>query len=240
MSFDYSLAYMTGIDLPIPELSLTLHQPTILEISYMGEKEFFMGVQLLCVDKVMYLEDESLLESTTNFQLFMTMINEKRLVSKKQHVIDVLQLLFPGIQVAFSPQSMIFMNNGQSVLVDENNFGILQTIVNNVCCLKNSKEPNYNPANDKAKEIMKKLLRGRQKVAETKKNEGSMFAQYLSVIAVGIGSMSLRDAMNLTIYQLQDLIERYGLYISWDVDLRARMAGAKGDKPIEDWMKQIH
>jgi hypothetical protein len=52
--------------------------------------------------------------------------------------------------------------------------------------------------------------------------------------------MSLNDAINLTLYQFYDLIERYSLYINWDIDIRSRMAGAKGDKPIENWMKNIH
>jgi hypothetical protein len=60
------------------------------------------------------------------------------------------------------------------------------------------------------------------------------------VLTVGIGSMSLKDIMELTIYQLYDLIERYSLYINWDLDIRSRLAGAKGDKPVDNWMKSIH
>jgi hypothetical protein len=41
-------------------------------------------------------------------------------------------------------------------------------------------------------------------------------------------------------YQLYDLIERYTLYMNWDLDIRSRLAGAKGDKPVENWMKLIH
>ena len=37
------LALMTGVDIPIPELQLALHQPTIKEISYIGETEFLVG-----------------------------------------------------------------------------------------------------------------------------------------------------------------------------------------------------
>ena len=51
---DYRLALMTGIDIPVPECGLTLHQPTIQEISMIGEEQFFIGVQVLCVDKNMY------------------------------------------------------------------------------------------------------------------------------------------------------------------------------------------
>ena len=36
------LALMTGVDIPIIEMQLAIHQPTIKEISYLGEEEFFV------------------------------------------------------------------------------------------------------------------------------------------------------------------------------------------------------
>jgi hypothetical protein len=34
---DYRLALMAGTDIPIPECQLTLHQPSIREIAFIGE-----------------------------------------------------------------------------------------------------------------------------------------------------------------------------------------------------------
>ena len=34
---------------------------------------------------------------------------------------------------------------------------------------------------------------------------------------------------NLTVYQFYDLIDRYTLYINWDLDLRQRLAGGTPD-----------
>jgi len=42
---------MTGVDVPIPDLQLTIHQPRIKEISFMGELDYFSSIQLLCFDK---------------------------------------------------------------------------------------------------------------------------------------------------------------------------------------------
>jgi hypothetical protein len=33
--------------------------------------------------------------------------------------------------------------------------------------------------------------------------------------------------MDLTMYQMYDLIERYSLYVNWDIDIRSRLAGGK-------------
>ena len=58
---------MTGVDIPIPEMEIAIHQPTILEISYIGEEDFFSGVQCLCLNKNLILEDETVASNTTNF-----------------------------------------------------------------------------------------------------------------------------------------------------------------------------
>ena len=239
--FDHRLALMTGVDIPIPELQITVHQPTIKEISMIGEQDFFIGIQMLCVDKKVYIEDESLLANTTNFQIFMTMLNQQQMVDKKQAVQQVLTLLFPQAKIIFTPRSILLNINQENIIIDEGNFEQLQDVLIQQFCLQGSGQEQYNPTDKKAREIAQKLMKARQKVAKLKatENSGSMFTQYLSVLTVGT-SLTLKDAMELTMYQLYDLIERYSMYLNWDIDIRSRMAGAKGDKPVENWMKQIH
>ena len=242
--FDYRLGLMTGIDLPIPELQTTIHQPTIKEISLIGEQDFFIGIQLLCIKKQMYIQDENLLNSTNNFQIFMAIMNEKQTAEKKTAVQQVLTLLFPQSNVIFTPRSIVLNSPQGMVTIDEGNFEILQQLLNEQFCLKGSGQEQFNPEGQKAKEIAQKLMRARQRVAEQKMQgeggSGSMFSQYLSILTIAIGSMSLTDLSNLTMYQIYDLIERYTLYLNWDLDIRSRLAGGNPDKPIENWMKQIH
>ena len=237
------LALMAGIDIPIPECQLVLHQPTIKEIAFIGEVNFFAGVQYLNIQKSMFIEDQTLLSTTSNFQLFITIMNEQRATDKKQAVLSVLNLLFPSYQIFFTPRSIMFNNDSGTFMIDEGNFEILQQVLAQVFCLKNSDQSSFNPANKKAQEIANKLMKARQKVAQQKSSqngEGSALAQYVSSLVVGLHSMSLDDCLKLTIYQLYDLAERYSLYTNWDIDLRSRLAGAKADKPMENWMKNIH
>lgn len=241
--FDYRLALATGVDIPIPELSMVIHQPTIKEVSMLGEKDFFTGIQLLCIQKTMYIEDEVLLANTTNFQIFMMMINEKEMADKKESVFQTLSLLFPTAKIIFTPRSLIINQGELSSTIDEGNFDILQQLLQDMFCLRKTDQQTFNPGNKKAKEIADKLMKARQKIAAAKakdQGDGSMFGQYLSILTVGISSMTLQDCIELTMYQLYDLVERYNLYMSWDLDIRSRLAGAKGDKPVENWMKSIH
>ena len=99
----------------------------------------------------------------------------------------------------------------------------------------------FNPVDAKAREIAEKLMRGRQRVAEERgETQSSIFSQYICTLTVGLHSMSLQDCMDLTVYQLFDLVERYTLYINWDIDIRSRLAGAKPDSKPDNWMKNIH
>lgn len=240
---DYRLALMAGTDIPIPECQVVLHQPTIKEIAMLGETEFFTGVQCLCIHKTMVIEDETLLTNTTNFQIFMTVMTDKTAADKKAMVVDVLAVLFPGSKIIFTPRTLLLNIDGVNIIIDENNFEILQSILEQVFCLRNTDQATFNPGNDAAKKIADKLMRARERVAKQKAAEnggGSTFSQYVSTLTVGLGSMSLQDCLNLTMYQLYDLVERYMLYVNWDIDLRSRLAGGKPDSKPDNWMKIIH
>ena len=237
---DIRLALMAGIDIPIPELQLTIHQPTIKEIAFIGDTDFFIGSQCLTVDKKLLQQDETLLENTNNFQIFMTIMTEKESIDKRKATLQVLELIIPGYKVIFTPRSMILSKQEQSIVIDEQNFQFLQAPLREIFCIKSSTE-DFNPANTKAKEIAEKLKRGRQRVAAQKNDgNGSIFVQYVSALTVGLSSMSLQDCLNLTMYQMFDLVERYSLWLDWDLDIKQRLAGATPDSKPDNWMKNIH
>ena len=240
---DTRLALMCGTDYPVPECGLTVNQPRIKDIAFIGESDFFTGVQYLCLNKTMFVQDESLLGTTNNFQIFMTIMSEKEAADKKIAVQQVCTLLFPKHKVIFTPRSMLFRNDETSIQIDETNFEYLQEAISNICCLKTGPmdQQSFNPANAQAREIAEKLMRGRQRVAAQKGQSNiSIFSQYLSMLTVGLNSMSIQDCMDLTMFQLYDLVERYMLYINWDIDIRCRLAGGKPDSQPDNWMKNIH
>ena len=240
---DIRLALMCGTDIPVPELQTTIHQPTIKEISYIGEQEFFIGLQTLSINKNMLAQGNSVLESTTNFQIFMTIMKEQETRDKKDAVMNFFQLIFPNAQVIFTPISILLNKEGQQIIIDENSFEILQGIIKEIFCVNSGPmdQATFNPADEKAREIAEKLMRGRQRVAEQKgETNSSAFGRYLSILTIGLNAMPLSEAMNLTMYQLYDLVERYTLYLNWDLDIRTRLAGGKPDSKPDDWMKNIH
>lgn len=234
---------MCGSDIPIPECRLQVHQPTVKEISMIGETDYFVGVQTFCINKNLITLDESVLSTITNFQIFMTVMQEQETADKKFAVQQIMPLFFPKYKVSFTPRSIIFIDGNESIMIDETNFDILQQTISSICCLTSSShdQSTFNPQSKKAREIAQKLMQGRQRVAAQKGgSNSSVLSQYISTLVVGCSSMSLDDCLKLTVFQLYDLIQRYGLYINWDIDIKSRLAGAKIEKPPEDWMKNIH
>ena len=241
---DTRLALMTGCDYPIPECQLTLHQPTIKEIGLIGENDFFTGSQCLSIYKSMFVtEDISALDDINNFQIFMTVMRDKESMEKKHSVLQVLTLFFPKYdKVLFTPQSLLFQSKEGNVVIDENNFDFLQAAIREVTCSKSGPmdQQAFNPANDKAREIAEKLMRGRQRVAAQNGSANtSIFSLYLSILSVGL-PMPVTELVNCTMFQLYDLMERYSLYMNWDLDVRTRLAGGKPDSQPDNWMKNIH
>lgn len=241
---DYRLSLICGTDMLIPECNLVAHQPRIKEISFIGESDFFIGAQTLCLHKTMFIEDKTILDSINNFQIFMTIMLQDETKDKKANILNVLNLLFPSYKVNVTPNSLLFMKEGvPSITVDGNNFEALQEVLRLIFCMHNGPmdQQAFNPANDKAREIAQKLMRGRQRVAAQNGNSNvSVFSQYMSILTIGLGSMSLQDLTNLTMFQLYDLMERYTLYTAWDLDVRQRLAGGKPEGTPDNWMKNIH
>lgn len=249
------LALLTGVDIPIPDLQLTLHQPTIREISYIGELNYFSALQTLCFNKNTIIaanpKGASSLSVMTDFQIFMTLMNppeDEAKLKVQNNMISTLTILFPGYGIQLLPNGMgLYFNNPttkHSLNINDTNFDYFKTVLNDVTGVNNStggENATYNPKGKKAAEIAAKLMRGRARAAADKQHSpDGVLGRYVSILTVGLSSMSLDDCLNLTVYQLYDLIERYSLYIGWDLDIRSRLAGGKPDNKSDDWMKDLH
>lgn len=246
MVIDYRLPLMVGIDIPVPELQLTIHVPTIKDIAYMGEQEFFSAIQYICLNKESLVQDETLLASLTNFQVLMKVLEQSQDKNKKTAIITLLKLLFPEYVAMITPNSIVLTVMGESnrtVLIDDSNFEAFQQVVREALCVNSLFQGDnvvYNPVNDAAKKIADKIMRGRQRVAAQKGANGdSILTRYISILTVA-KIVSIEDCSNLNMFQLFDLMERYTNFVEWDTDLRVRLAGGKPDKQVESWMKELH
>jgi hypothetical protein len=40
------------------------------------------------------------------------------------------------MKVSFTPRAMMFIGDGKTIMIDENNFDTLQNAISSICCLK--------------------------------------------------------------------------------------------------------
>lgn len=250
-----SLALMAGTDVPVLELQTVIHQPRIKEIALIGEEEYFLALQLLCFNRKVLLASQQAqgalsLASMNNFQIFMTLVANPQIKDsgkRKGTIEQLFVLFFPGYTAQFLPMGIYFNNatTKHSFVLDERTFDVVQQLLSDVSGLNNTtggQNSNYNPKGNKAAQIAAKLMKGRSEAAKRRgdnKSDG-VLARYVSILTIALESMSLDDCLNLTVYQLYDLIERYGLYVGWDLDIKSRLAGGKPDNKPDDWMKSLH
>lgn len=245
------LTLLSGIDIPIPELKVNIHQPTIREIAYIGEGSFYQASTLFLLDKErvalqegMSDEDKAFLLSQSNFQVLMSILNQENAQQLKISILTLLTLLFPKHSIELEDRFILLSSQqGEISIVDENSFDLLQDIVRKILCLEGNSDEEFNPVGDKAREIAEKIKRGRAKVAalkgEDSEQEISILSRYVSGLSIGTNSLDINKILDLTLYQLFDQLERYGLYTAYDLGIKAKMAGAKDVEDV-DWLKNIH
>lgn len=242
---DYRLALQCGIDLPVPECQIVLHQPRAEEIGLIGETDFFAGIQCLCLYKSMFVQDKVDLSDINNFQIFMTIMQEKEAKEKKEAVRLVLSLILPEYNILFTPNSIVLQpydKEQENKTIDISNFEQLQEVLRLVFCMKEGPmtQQAFNPKGKKAKEIAEKLMKGRERVAAEKgADRTSIFSQYMSILQVGL-HLPPSVLNQMTMYQLYDQVERFMLKQAWDQDVAIRLAGGKPDDRPDNWMKNIH
>lgn len=166
-------------------------------------------------------------------------MHEKEAKESKENVLQAMSLIVPNSKLTLTPRALLLNYNDSNIIIDEGNFEDFQKILRQVFCLR-IKDDDFNPANEAAAKIAEKIKKGRARVAHLKGDDvGSIYARYISTLAVGL-RISIDVLINYTIYQIQDLLERFNLWSNWDLDIRSRLAGAKGDGKPEDWTRNIH
>ena len=243
------LLLLSGADIPFIEGTATIHQPTLYEISLLGEEVLFTGCELLKFSKdILNSEDKTRLFDQSDFNILMSIMNDKSgsMIFNISCAKQVLDLIFPLYTVTIAPTAILLLERNDKFTIrgqiNDTNFPAFKDILISMFCLKQtSSAQEYNVQGELAKKIAEKFQRRKQQLAElsTKPNKVAIFSRYISILTVG-EHKDMNDFMQYTVYQLFDEFQRFELKMSYDIYFQARMAGAKDMKEPEDWMKDIH
>lgn len=241
-----SLLLLSKNDIPFTQAQVNIHQPTIKEISIIGEESFHVGCQFLNFSiNNLQPKDKVNLENNSNFEVFMTMMNNKEKNKFKVDTLLVLTLLFPEHQVKIEKDRIVLQRqDGFSSFINELNYENFKEIIASMFCLNEiSKEENeYNPADALAAKIADKFKK-RQALLAKKSGKNlskiDIFSRYISILAVG-EHKDMNELMEYTVYQLKDEFKRFQLKQDFDCYIKAKLAGAKDLEEVDNWMDDIH
>lgn len=241
------LKLYSGNDIPFPEARLSVHQPTIREIAWVGEQRFFTGCEILNFSKDKFLNEKDKLNSInqTNFDVFIVMMktDNPQMKKYKNCAKMVLSLLFPNCTVTFADQEIILKEEDEVHYINNKNFEKFKFIISKIFCTQNraGSSQDYNPQGDQAKRIAEQLRKGREKAAAQKgggNNKISIFAKYISVLSTG-QNISVQELLDYTVFQLYDAFHRFNLKQNFDSYVQQCLAGAKDVKKVDYWMEDI-
>ena len=108
------LLLLSGNDIPFHEARVTIHQQRLKEIAYITEQRFWLGCELLKFNKEFLPDEDKInLSNMSNFNIIMTMIQEKSLESQraKLNVMSILALMFPTNEIMLDKKTIQLRNH---------------------------------------------------------------------------------------------------------------------------------
>lgn len=239
------LLLLSGNDVPFMEAEVVIHQPTLKEIAYIGEENFYSGCGILNFSKDNLNEEDRInLRNKSDFEILMSMIMDNSHPVMRKNKINasmVLALLFPEYQIKFSPRAIYLTKEDEIHSINSDNFEKFKEILTTIFCLKGrGEEQEYNPGGELARKIAEKFKQRKQKLAEGQgEQKVAVLSRYASILAVG-EQKSINDLMQYTVYQIFDEFDRFELKEQFDLYIRAQLAGARDLKEVDNWKKDIH
>lgn len=233
------LQIITGVDIPVPELGITVRQPRVREIAMLGEQQYFVALSVFKLSKEQ-LQIPS--EEVTNWMIFQESLNQKieGIDNTRDLLANFLQL-FVTTQITITPRALVVSIGDTEVNIEQEQFDTFQQIVGAVggASLLTPSEEEFKPRNKRAAEIAEKMKKARKRLAAAQstpnqKREGFL-ARYIRAVGVATAN-SLAQVNDMTLLQLNSIMQTYLAKESYDLEIQSRLAGAKGDDKLVHWI----
>jgi len=151
---------------------------------------------------------------------------------------DLLENLINSIYLFFKPKDLKVNNNEiilDNKIIHRDNWNSICKIIKMQNCVQKIEKETYNPANDKAREIIKKIEANKKNIPQ---KEFITLASMISGVAWKSHNLNIIDIWDITIYQLYDALNRLNLIDDYQFTLNGIYAGTVDGKKID--MKKIN
>lgn len=130
-------------------------------------------------------------------------------------------------------------------ILTKDNYNDLKFIIKLQNGLCNSDEKNgYNPEDEKARQIIEKWKKSKQKISRQKNNDLNQnlnLIDLISILASNSNNLNLLNIWDLTIYQFNDQFARIKILDDYNINIKYLLAGAKSeDVNLKHWLCKIN
>lgn len=233
----------SGNDIPFPQLQLSIVQPTMKELSFMEENDFFVATRLLTFSKESISTNNKInLDNKSNFEIIMSILNNPENKRIKTTLTMLLGFLFPGYKINIEDRILLVnVEDKQNPIrvIDSSNFDYFSEVISIIFKLKDiSDTSDFNPVNEEARRIAEKIKRGRAAAARDKgklnNSNQSLFKHYSKILCMNGYTPQEINLMTLyQVYELSDIFKKKIIYEDW---YSAKLQGAKDIDDQEHWL----
>ena len=233
---DIGLKLLAGLPIEINKIG-ELYPLTLKEMANIGETQYNKYLSALCfeIEDVLSEDDLEGVEGVTTYDILMAncLSNE----DYRKLIIEAMSVFFKE-DINFHRYSKDNVNYAffclgeleEEKIINRDSFEEIKIILQQQNNIQKSKKEEYNPANDKARQLIEKMKKDRQNAPKPKQ-----FVDLHSIISgvawkggVGIGSI-----WDVTIYQLYDAYYRLNIVDTYDKTLNGIYSGTVDAKQTD-------
>lgn len=200
--------------------SLKVYPAKIEEITEIGEEIYNSYVSAIMIDKsVLNNVNENQMPkeildglykcSDLEFILYLSLTD--RVILKA--FMEALSL-FLKCDIRFNQElGIIISHNENEIVLNDEIFNEFKKVVVKQNFLKDGEKSKFKPANDKARALLEKLNKAKEKIQKQNKEDGLSLKDIVSIVATYSNDINILSVWNLTVYQL---FVCYMRLIMWD------------------------
>ena len=224
---DLELLLLSG--LPI-ELEMGILYPLKLkDIIKLRYSKYNYYISLLLIDKSK-LQDENIdLNNINNFDIvFQSCLMDEKF---RKSYFEMLEFFFKET-VQLGNGFFYFDELNKKKIIYKDNFDEIIRLLKEINSITNKEENEFNPANDKAKEIAERIKKAREKINKVKAKSGEdlSLSDLISAFAFYNKNTDLNSIFEMTIYQFNNQFQRMQLVNNYEISIQSLLHGADPKK----------
>jgi hypothetical protein len=212
------LKYLKGSPIQIRD-GLKIYPLTLGEIADLGLGNYYNYIQSLTIDKSMINKLDGIVPKSEIEEVYK--YNELEFIlylcSKDTSIfyffLESMKIFLRSEIGLFQDVGFVITNNEAEIILDNDLFLEIKKVIIKQNFLKDDDSSNFKPANSKAKELMEKLKKAKEKIQKQNNEEGLNLKDIISIVSNYSNDLNILTIWNLTVYQLY---EAYLRLIVWD------------------------